>query len=146
MKTTSKISLPPKLFCPPPLKKLPEILLTTSHLDRHTTTDVKPDMLSGVQTGNGIPHDRFNIHGMRAQTERQHFHAKTTRANFTSILEWGQKSRPYPARAYTTLVVLVFSSWEPHFLGHYLAWDSVIHRQAGALWILIVDQLYTGIN
>ena len=27
------------------------------------TTDVKPDMLSGVQTGNGIPRDRFNIRG-----------------------------------------------------------------------------------
>ena len=46
---------------PPPLKKLPEIFLMTSHLDSHTTTDVKPDMLSGVQTGNGIPHDRCNI-------------------------------------------------------------------------------------
>ena len=33
----------------------------TSHLDSHTTTDVKPDMLSGVQTGNGIPHDRYNL-------------------------------------------------------------------------------------
>ena len=30
----------------------------------HTTTDVKPDVLSGVQTGNGIPHDRYNIRGI----------------------------------------------------------------------------------
>ena len=30
--------------------------LRTSQLDSHTTTDVKPEMLSGVQTGNGIPH------------------------------------------------------------------------------------------
>ena len=36
----------------------------TSHLDSHMTTDVKPDMLSGVQTGNGIPHDRYNICGI----------------------------------------------------------------------------------
>ena len=36
----------------------------TSYLDSHTTTDVKPDMLSGVQTGNGIPHDRYNIRGI----------------------------------------------------------------------------------
>ena len=28
------------------------------------TTDVKPDMLSGVQTGNGIPHDRYDIRGI----------------------------------------------------------------------------------
>ena len=49
---------------PPPLKKLPEILLMTSHLEGHTTTDVKPDMLSGVQIGNGIQHDRYNIRGI----------------------------------------------------------------------------------
>ena len=30
--------------------------LMTSQLDSQTTTDVKPEMLSGVQTGNGIPH------------------------------------------------------------------------------------------
>ena len=36
----------------------------TSHLDSHTTTDVKPDMLSCVQTGNGIPPDRYNIRGI----------------------------------------------------------------------------------
>ena len=30
--------------------------LMTSQLDSHTTNDVKPEMLSGVQTGNGIPH------------------------------------------------------------------------------------------
>ena len=36
----------------------------TSHLDNQTTTDVKPDILSGVQTGNGIPHDRYNIRGI----------------------------------------------------------------------------------
>ena len=66
MKATSKIGLSPKnYFAPlPPLKKLPEIFLMTSHLDSHTTTDVKPDMLSGVQTGNGIPHDRYNIRGI----------------------------------------------------------------------------------
>ena len=36
----------------------------TSHLDSHTITDVKPDMLSGVQTGNGIQHDRYGIRGI----------------------------------------------------------------------------------
>ena len=36
----------------------------TSHVEGHTTTDVKPDMLSGVQTGNGIPHDRYYIRGI----------------------------------------------------------------------------------
>ena len=44
----------------------------TSHLDSHKTADIKPEMLSGVQTGNGIPHDRFNIHGIaHAHTNRK---------------------------------------------------------------------------
>ena len=65
MRMTSKIGPPPEIsLSPPPLKKLPEIFLMTSHLDGHTTTDVKPDMLSGVQTGNGIPHDRYNVRGI----------------------------------------------------------------------------------
>ena len=41
----------------------------TSHLDSHTTTDVKPDMLSGVQTRNGIAHDRYNF--AHAHTNRK---------------------------------------------------------------------------
>ena len=36
----------------------------TSHVDSQTTTDVKPDMLSSVQTGNGIPYDKYDIHGI----------------------------------------------------------------------------------
>ena len=44
----------------------------TSHLDSHTTTDVKPDMLSGVQTRNGIQHDRYKIRGIaHARTNRK---------------------------------------------------------------------------
>ena len=35
-----------------------------SHLDINTTTDVKQQLLSGVQTGNGIPHDEYNICGI----------------------------------------------------------------------------------
>ena len=43
--------------------------LMTSQLDSHTTTDVKPEMLSGVQTRNGIPHYWNNIRGIaHAQT------------------------------------------------------------------------------
>ena len=36
----------------------------TSHHDSHTTTDVKPEIILGVQTGNGIPHDKYNIRGI----------------------------------------------------------------------------------
>ena len=36
----------------------------TSHLDSHGTTDIKPEMLSGVQTRNGIQLDEYGIHGI----------------------------------------------------------------------------------
>ena len=44
----------------------------TSHLDSQTTTDVKPEMIPGVQTGNRIPHDKYNIRGIaHARTNRK---------------------------------------------------------------------------
>ena len=49
----------------------------TSHRDSHTTSDVKPEMILGVYTGNGIPYDKYEIRGI-AHTEIRHFHAKTT--------------------------------------------------------------------
>ena len=57
--------------------------LPLNYFDSHTTTDVKQDMLPGGKTGNGIPHDKFNICGIAHayKKRRQHFHAKTTRAN-----------------------------------------------------------------
>ena len=49
--------------------------LMTSHLNSHRTTDIKPEMLSGVQTGNG-----YNIiyaaMPMREQTEKTTFSCK----------------------------------------------------------------------
>ena len=36
----------------------------TSHRDSHTITDVKPEIIPGVQTGNGMPHDKYNICGI----------------------------------------------------------------------------------
>ena len=38
--------------------------MKTSHLDSHTKNDVKLEMLSGVQPGNRIPHDRYNVRGI----------------------------------------------------------------------------------
>ena len=55
MNTSSK-------FVPPPTLLLQYYL--TSHLDSHTTNDVKPEMLSSVQTGNRIPHDEINVRGI----------------------------------------------------------------------------------
>ena len=36
----------------------------TFHLNSHTTTDVKPNILSDVKKGNGIPHDTYNVRGI----------------------------------------------------------------------------------
>ena len=65
----------------------------TSHLNSHRTTDIKPEMLSGVQTGNGSPHDKYNIRGFaHARTNRKDniFMQRRLVQNFTFILEWGQ--------------------------------------------------------
>ena len=39
-------------------------ILMNSHLNRHSTNDNKSDMLSGDQTGNGTPHDEYDIRGI----------------------------------------------------------------------------------
>ena len=45
----------------------------TSNLDSQTTTNVKPEMIPGVQTGYGIPHDKYNIRGTaHARTNRKY--------------------------------------------------------------------------
>ena len=81
-------------FARPHLKRiLPEFFFMTSHLDSHKTTDIKPEMLSGVQTGNGTPHGKYNIHGIaHARTNRKDdiFMQRRLVQNFTYIMEWGQ--------------------------------------------------------
>ena len=65
----------------------------TSHLNSHMTTDIKPEMLSGVQTGNGTPHDKYNLRGIaHARTNRKdHIYMQRRLVqDFTFILEWGQ--------------------------------------------------------
>ena len=65
----------------------------TSHLNSHGTTDIKPEMLSGVQTGNGPPHDIYNIRSIAhawTNTKDDIFMQRRLVQNFTSILEWGK--------------------------------------------------------
>ena len=50
-------------------------------------------MLSGVQTGNGTPHDKYDIRGIaHARTNRKDdiFMQRRLVQDFTYILEWGQ--------------------------------------------------------
>ena len=65
----------------------------TSHLNSQRTTDIKPEMLSGVQNGNGTPHDKYNIRGIaHVRTNRKDdiFMQRQLVQNFTFILERGQ--------------------------------------------------------
>ena len=43
-----------------------------SHLASPTTSDIKPEMLSRVQTENGIPHDKYDVRGIaHVRTDRK---------------------------------------------------------------------------
>ena len=56
-----------------------QFFMMTFHLDSHMTTDIIPEMLSGVQTGNGTPHDKYKRYSalpMHAQTEKTTFSCK----------------------------------------------------------------------
>ena len=70
-----------------------QIFMMTSHLDSHMTTDIKPEILSCVQTGNGTPHDKYDIRGIaHVRTNRKDdiFMQRRLMQNFTYILEWGR--------------------------------------------------------
>ena len=54
----------------PPRKILPP------HLDSHGTTDIKPAMLSGVQTGNETPCDKNNVSGIAHACTKMIFSCK----------------------------------------------------------------------
>ena len=84
-------------------KKLPpdseeyylQFFFMTSHLDSQGTTDIKPEILSGVQTGNGTLHDKFDIRGnAHARTNRKDviFMQRRLVQNFTFMLELGQET------------------------------------------------------
>ena len=43
-----------------------------SHRDSHTITDIKPEIITGVQTGNRIPHAKYDLCGIaHAGTNRK---------------------------------------------------------------------------
>ena len=82
----------------------------TSHLDSHRTTDIKPELLSGVQTGNGTPHDKYNKRGIahvRTNRKGDIFLQRRLVQNFTFILEWRSfcfpSNKDEKVRLYTTI-------------------------------------------
>ena len=64
----------------------------TGHFNSHRTTDIKPEMLSGVQTGNGTPHDKYNIRGITyVRTNRKDNIFKTTSAKLYIYIGVGSR-------------------------------------------------------
>ena len=55
----------------------------TSHLDSHGRTDIRPEVLSVVQTGNGIQNVEYDIQALRmcTHTEKTTFKDKENRSN-----------------------------------------------------------------
>ena len=65
----------------------------TSHLNSHWTTDIKPEMLSGVQAGSETPHDKYNLRSIAlVHTNRKDdiFMQRRLGQIFICILEWGK--------------------------------------------------------
>ena len=95
-------------MCPPPLKEYYlNFFLITFHLDSHGTTDIKPETLSGVRTGNGTPHDGYNRRGFAHVRANRKEYIFMQRQGKSLHVYWSGAKGLYPARAYTTLVVLV---------------------------------------
>ena len=82
---------------------------TTPHLDSHSTTDPKPEILSAVLTGNRISHDGRNVRGiMHVHMCRKDDIFRQRRLNHSGVGGGIAFRKVYPARAYSTVVVLVY--------------------------------------
>ena len=65
MKVTKKTKMTSINNSPPHLREnYLKFFLMTFHLNNHRTAEIKPEMLSGVQTRNGTPHDKYDIRGI----------------------------------------------------------------------------------
>ena len=95
------------------------------HYTLYGTTDIQPEMLSGVQTGNGTPHDKYDIRGIaHARTNRKDniFMQRRLVQNFIFILEWGQNTRDlFIDEAHTPLDIFRFAVFFPCMLPRYFS-------------------------
>ena len=117
-----------------------------SHLNSHRTTHIKPEMLSGVQTVNGSPHDKHNIRGIaHARTNRKEeiFIQRRLVQNFTYIMEWGQRTCTLTKRTrrwtYSALrhffLSLVYFSWRSAQIKHFFLMTShLFHANICIYW------------
>ena len=96
-------------ICSPHLNNVTRIFFMTSHLNSHGTTDIEPEMLSVVQTGNGTQHYKYYLRGiaLTCTKERRHFHAKTTSAKLYIYIGVGSRDL-FIDEAHTALDIFHF--------------------------------------
>ena len=82
------VSPPDNNFATPSLSyyDITSFILKTSHLDNHTTNDVKPEILLGVQTGNRIPDDICGIAHVGARDQKPRVSRKRCNHSTTHLL------------------------------------------------------------
>ena len=99
----------------------------TSYLNSHRTTGIKPEMLSGVPTGNGTPRDKYDITRnclCAHKQKRRHFHAKTTSAKLYVYIGVGSRDL-FIDEAHTTLgifpVISLYNAYSAlrHFIEYF---------------------------
>ena len=83
-------------------------MFTTPHHDCHISTDPKPEILSAVLTGNRISRDCRNVRGiMHVHMCKKDDIFRQRRLNHSEVGGRIAFGKVYPARAYSTIVVLV---------------------------------------
>ena len=95
-------------------------MFTTHYLDSHSTTDPKPEILSAVLTGNRISGDGRNVRGiMHVHVCRKDDIFRQRRLNHSGVGGGIAFRRVYPARAYSTVVVLVIYMVQYAIIQHF---------------------------
>ena len=83
-------------------------MFTTPHIDSHSTTDPKPEIQSAVLTGNKISCDGRNVGGiMHVHMCRKDDSFWQRQFNTSGVGGGIAFIKVYPARAYTTLVLVI---------------------------------------
>ena len=105
-------------------------MFTTPHLDSHSTTDPKPEILSAVLTGNRISHDQRNVRGiMHVHVCRKYDIFRQRRLNNSEVGGEIAFRRVYPARAYSTVVVHVFLVTPPPRLCLFITKNDIFRQR-----------------
>ena len=90
--------------------------MLSSSLDSHGTTDIKPEMSSGVQTGNGTSHDKYKIRGIAhpCKNRKDDIFMQTTSAKLYIYIGVGARDL-YIDEAHMALDIFRFAAFLPTY-------------------------------